>query len=166
MITLHACAVAFWFGVLGDRVTTVYPPYERRAWVLHALDEPDDGRLLVVGPTPIDCAPAGLTCTAVAPELVVALSAPVREHKIPVWEQELSCGAACMNLLHAAHAMGFAGGWVTGWAAYSDMVRDAFGREGERIAGFIFLGTPGVELEERPRPERADVIGDWTPETP
>ena len=101
-----------------------------------------------------------------APELIVLISASVPDHKIPVWEQELSCGAAGMNLLLAAHALGYAGGWVTGWAAYSDMVRDAFGREGERIAGFIFLGTPGVELEERPRPERADVIGDWTPETP
>ena len=54
-----------------------------------------------------------------APELIVAFSSPVEGHKIPVWEQELSCGAACMNLLLAAHALGFAGGWVTGWAAYS-----------------------------------------------
>src|SRR3954468_5529695 len=32
-----------------------------------------------------------------APELVVALSSPIPEHKIPLWEQHLSCGAACMN---------------------------------------------------------------------
>jgi len=96
-----------------------------------------------------------------APELIVLLSAPVQGHKIPVWEQELSCGAAGMNLLLAAHALGYAGGWVTGWAAYSDMVRDAFGREGERIAGFLFLGTPGAELEERPRPDPADVTSAW-----
>src|SRR3954466_9310017 len=49
-----------------------------------------------------------------APELVVALSSPTPGIKIPVWEQELSCGAACMNLLLAAHAAGFAAGWVTG----------------------------------------------------
>ena len=53
-----------------------------------------------------------------------------------LWEQELSAGAACMNLLHAAHAMGFAGGWLTGWPAFSDTVRDAFGAAPERIAGF------------------------------
>src|SRR3546814_7958679 len=46
-----------------------------------------------------------------------------------------SAGAACMNLLHAATAMGFAGGWLTGWAAYSNRVRDAFGAAPERIAG-------------------------------
>ena len=38
-----------------------------------------------------------------AQALVVLLSSPIRDHKIPVWEQELSCGAAAMNLLHAAH---------------------------------------------------------------
>ena len=89
-----------------------------------------------------------------APELVVALFSPKPSPKIPLWEQQLSCGAACMNLLLAAHAMGFAGGWVTGWAAYSDAVRDAFGADPERIAGFIFLGTPGMALEEI----EADVI--------
>jgi nitroreductase len=96
-----------------------------------------------------------------APELIVALSSPTPGHKIPVWEQELSAGAACMNLLLAAHAIGFAGGWVTGWAAYSSAVLAAFGAPHERIAGFIFLGTPGAELEERLRPERADVVSEW-----
>jgi nitroreductase len=96
-----------------------------------------------------------------APCLVVALSCPVREHKIPVWEQELSCGAACMNLLHAAAALGFGGGWVTGWAAYSPIVRDAFGGPEERIAGFLFLGTPGAPLEERSRPAADEVVREW-----
>ncbi|MGZ8998020.1 MAG: nitroreductase family protein [Allosphingosinicella sp.] len=98
-----------------------------------------------------------------APELIVALSSPVLGHKIPVWEQELSCGAACMNLLLAAHAMGFAGGWVTGWAAYSPAVLDAFGSAPERIAGFLFLGTPGNALEERLRPAVPDVYSEWLP---
>ena len=97
-----------------------------------------------------------------APELIVALSSPTAGHKIPVWEQELSCGAACMNLLLAAHALGYAGGWVTGWAAYSEAVLAAFGAPHERIAGFIFLGTPGAELEERLRPEPAEVVSEWT----
>jgi nitroreductase len=96
-----------------------------------------------------------------APELIVVLSAPLAPSKIPVWEQELSCGAACMNLLLAAHALGFAGGWVTGWAAYSDAVRDAFGAAPERIAGFIFLGTPAGPAEERQRPELDAVFSAW-----
>lgn len=96
-----------------------------------------------------------------APALVVLLSSPVREHKIPVWEQELSAGAVAMNLLHAAHAMGFAGGWITGWAAYSPAVRDLFGKEGERIAGFLFIGTPARPLEERPRPLLSEIAQFW-----
>ncbi|HEX8623046.1 MAG TPA: nitroreductase [Allosphingosinicella sp.] len=97
-----------------------------------------------------------------APELVVLLSCPIEGHKIPVWEQELSCGAVAMNLLHAAAALGFAGGWVTGWAAYSPAVLEALGgREPERVAGFLFLGTPGAELEERVRPALDDVVREW-----
>lgn len=96
-----------------------------------------------------------------APAVIVILSSP-KPTKIPVWEQELSVGAAAMNLLHAAHAMGFAGGWLTGWPAYNETVRDAFGNSDERIAGFVFIGTPGQELEERPRPELDDVLSVWT----
>lgn len=96
-----------------------------------------------------------------APTLVVALSNPQRDSKIPVWEQELSCGAACMNLLHGAHALGYAAGWITGWAVYSEEVHRALAREGERIAGFIFIGTPAYPLEERPRPEVETLLSSW-----
>lgn len=95
-----------------------------------------------------------------APTLVVALFSPKTSH-IPEWEQQLSCGAACMNLLHAVHAHGFAGGWLTGWPCYSDAVRDAFGSEHEKIAGFIFIGTPKSPLDERPRPDPNAVIAQW-----
>lgn len=98
-----------------------------------------------------------------APTLVVALSAPAHASTIPLWEQELSAGAACMNLLIAAHAHGFVGGWLTGWQTYSPIVRNAFGGENERIAGFIFIGTPSRDLDERPRPDPAAVIRRWTP---
>ncbi len=87
-----------------------------------------------------------------AGQLVVLISSPVADHKIPVWEQELSCGAAAMNLLLGAHALGFVAGWVTGWHTYSKLVREAFCQPGERIAGFIFIGHPGRDLEERERP--------------
>jgi nitroreductase len=96
-----------------------------------------------------------------AQALVVVLSAPVVGSKIPVWEQELSAGAACMQLLNAVHARGFVGGWLTGWPAYSDLVRDAFGDATMKIAGFIFIGTPGRPLDERPRPEPEHIIRQW-----
>ena len=99
-----------------------------------------------------------------APELVVVLYSPRESTKIPAWEQELSAGAACMNLLIAAHARGFAGGWVTGWAAYSpEVLKGLGGRDGERVAAFIFLGTPGTPLEERLRPNLDEVVSDWNP---
>ncbi len=96
-----------------------------------------------------------------APACVVVLSAPVHGHKVPVWEQELSAGAATMNLLHAAHAMGYAAGWLTGWPAFSDRVRDAFGSADQRLVGFVFIGTPGRPLDERPRPDLAAIARRW-----
>ena len=98
-----------------------------------------------------------------APLLVVLISSPIEGHKIPVWEQVLSCGAVAMNLLHAAHALGFVGGWITGWQAYSPRVTRAFCEEGERIAGFIFLGTAANPLEERPRPLLTEHVSEWKP---
>lgn len=96
-----------------------------------------------------------------APSLVVVLSSPAENSKIPLWEQELSAGAACMNLLHAAVALGFGGGWLTAWPSYNDQVRDAFGKPHEKIAGFIFLGTPSKPLEERPRPDYDAQVSSW-----
>jgi len=101
-----------------------------------------------------------------AGQLVVLVSAPVPNHKIPVWEQELSCGAAGMNLLLAAHALGYVAGWVTGWRTYSERVRSAFCEPGERLGGFIFIGHPSRELEDRPRPQLSEVVHEWKPPAP
>jgi len=97
-----------------------------------------------------------------APTLLVLLSTPVTDSKIPLWEQQMSAGAVGMNLLHAAHAHGFVGSWLTGWAAYSPAVVQAFGaRAGDTIVGYFFLGTAGADLSERPRPEYDDVVSAW-----
>ena len=120
----------------------------------YRIDHPEPGRLEIE---------ASQRFAHQAPALIVALFKPVESSKIPLWEQQLSCGAALMNLLTATHALGFAGGWVTGWAAYSEEVRRAFAKEDEVIAGFVFIGTPAAELEERPRPALEDVASVWRP---
>lgn len=97
-----------------------------------------------------------------APSLLVLLSTPVAGSKIPVWEQQMSAGAVGMNLLHAAHAHGFVGSWLTGWAAYNRDVAAAFGAEdGDSIVGYFFLGSPARALDERPRPEYDAVVRPW-----
>lgn len=98
-----------------------------------------------------------------APTLIVLMSRPYPESHIPLWEQQLSVGAAAMQLLNAAHAHGFVGNWLTGWATFSPAVTKALGEDGERIAGFFFFGTAAKPLEERPRPEPENVIRYWQP---
>ncbi len=96
-----------------------------------------------------------------APSLVVLLSKPNAESHIPKWEQQLSAGAAAMQLLNAAHAQGFVGNWLTGWAAYSPGVAALLAQPDERIAGFIFIGTASKPLEERPRPDFDAIVRAW-----
>tara|TARA_R110002051_G_scaffold134713_4_gene207731 strand:+ start:936 stop:1553 length:618 start_codon:yes stop_codon:yes gene_type:complete len=90
------------------------------------------------------------------PLSILVISTPVRGHKVPVWEQELSAGAVCMNLEHAANALGYASSWITDWYSYDPEAAALFGVEpGERIAGFIHIGSLTEPPLERPRPDMA-----------
>ena len=94
-----------------------------------------------------------------APVVVAVISAARELHKIPVWEQELSAGAVCQNLLIAATASGFVAQWVTEWYAYHPVVKERLGlKAGERIAGFIYIGSAKDALEERPRPDMDRIV--------
>ena len=87
------------------------------------------------------------------PICVAVVSSPDTNHKTPVWEQELSTGALCMNILLTTNAAGWAGSWLTEWYSFSDEFKNEMklGKT-ERFAGFIFLGTALQDPPERPRP--------------
>jgi nitroreductase len=94
-----------------------------------------------------------------APVVIGVISSAREQHKIPVWEQELSAGAVCQNILIAATVLGFVGNWLTEWYAYHPVVKEKLGlKAGERVAGFIYVGTAKDELEERPRPEMDKIV--------
>jgi len=94
-----------------------------------------------------------------APLVIGVISAAREQHKIPLWEQELSAGAVCQNILIAATALGFVANWLTEWYAYHPEVKARMGlRPGERVAGFIYVGTAKDALEERPRPEMDKIV--------
>jgi nitroreductase len=99
-----------------------------------------------------------------APLIVAVVSSPVGDHpKIPLWEQQMSAGAVCLNLLHAAWAHGFAAQWLTGWYAYDeDAVRFLGLCAGERLAGFVHIGTPAAPPSERERPDVAAITSHWS----
>ena len=87
------------------------------------------------------------------PATILVVSAPVPDAK-PEWEQMLSAGAVCMNLTHAANALGYATNWITDWYAYDADALTLFGmKAGERVAGFIHIGTVAEPPLERPRPD-------------
>jgi nitroreductase len=88
-----------------------------------------------------------------APLVIVVVARLTAGHKVPEQEQLLSGGAACFSLLLAADALGFGAQWLTGWAAYDPVVAQALGLgTGERVLGFIHVGTRTAEVPDRERP--------------
>lgn len=118
---------------------------------LYLADKPAAGRLEVE---------AMQAFARQAPTLVALVSTP-RESHIPLWEQQLSAGAAAQNLLTAAHALGYVGNWLTGAPAYLPGIAEALGHPGGTVAGWFFLGTAANALEERPRPVMGAIVSHW-----
>lgn len=99
-----------------------------------------------------------------APVILCVISSPVHDpKKTPLWEQQLSAGALCQNILIASQAMGWAGVWITEDAAFDSHVHAALGLHGhEQVAGFIYLGTAKEKPAERQRPVVATKATRWT----
>ena len=98
-----------------------------------------------------------------APVVIAVISNPDTAHKTPVWEQELSAGALCQNLLLAANASGWAGCWLSEWISFSDGINQLLGlAPNERLAGYIYLGTATMHPQERMRPDPASRISRWS----
>lgn len=94
-----------------------------------------------------------------APVVVGVVSRAKEGTPIPVWEQQLSAGACCYNMLLAATAMGYVANWITEWCAYDARVKEGLGlAPDEKIAGFIYIGKAAAPLEERVRPDLDSLI--------
>jgi nitroreductase len=98
-----------------------------------------------------------------APPLTVAvISRAPASGDIPEWEQRLSAGAVCMTLIIAAQAMGYGANWITDWYAYDADAGKLLGLgDGERVAGFVHLGTSAETPLERVRPDVGALVTEW-----
>jgi nitroreductase len=96
---------------------------------------------------------------ALAPLVIGVVSRAAPHVKIPEWEQFMSAGAACMNIVVAANAMGFGASWLTQWYAYDRRVLEAFGLMAhEKMAGFIHVGRATAVIEDRARPDLTGIV--------
>jgi nitroreductase len=94
-----------------------------------------------------------------APLVIAVVSRTAKHPKVPAWEQELSAGASAMNIVHAAHALGYVANWLTGWMAFDRDVLDALGLTAdEKIAGFIHIGKAERPTDDRPRPALSEIV--------
>ena len=93
-----------------------------------------------------------------APVVIAVISSPKPHPACPEWEQILSAGAVCLNLLHAAGAMGLGAQWITEWYGFDKRVEAAFGLvERERFAGFVYIGAARERPADRDRPDLAAI---------
>ncbi|WP_114349043.1 nitroreductase family protein [Paracoccus lutimaris] len=89
-----------------------------------------------------------------SPVIVAVVSAPVESPKVPQWEQFLSSGAVCLELVNAALASGYGAAWLTGPAAQASFAHAHLGvAEGEQVVGLIHIGQRGATPPDRPRPD-------------
>ncbi|SOE08321.1 nitroreductase [Hoeflea halophila] len=94
-----------------------------------------------------------------APVVIAVVSQAAPHPKIPEWEQVMSAGAVCLNLVMAANALGYCSNWLSEWFAFDQKAYPVLGVEPhEKIAGFIHIGSPKMHPGERPRPELADIV--------
>lgn len=97
-----------------------------------------------------------------APLIVVAITAFKDDPKVPAHEQLLSTGAAVQNFMLALHAMGFSCMWRTGPLAENARVKAALAVAGhERIAGFVYVGSPVSEAKKITPLAVADFVSAW-----
>ena len=96
------------------------------------------------------------------PPLTVAVVSRYTPGEIPEWEQRLSSGAVCTILIIAAQAMGYGANWITDWYAYDEAANELLGlTAGEKVAGFVHIGTPAEDPQERVRPDLAALVSRW-----
>ena len=99
-----------------------------------------------------------------APTIIGVISKVDPASRIPEWEQILSSGAVCQNLLVGASLMGFAAQWLTEWYAYDEVIAKSLGLiENERVSGFIYIGSATEKPNERGRPDLQSRISKWCP---
>ena len=98
-----------------------------------------------------------------APLVIAVISTADKDNpKVPEWEQILTAGAVCQNILIASNAMGYASQWLTEWYAYDKVVLKKLNLNlNERIAGFIYIGTGSKQPKERGRPDLANLVKKW-----
>ena len=97
--------------------------------------------------------------------LIVGVISRIRMGKHPMWEQTLSAGAVCMNICHAANALGYGSNWLTEWYSFNDNFKKGLGLdERDNVAGFIYIGTPTCANEERDRPYLSKIVNSWSPD--
>ncbi|MDO3384341.1 nitroreductase [Gilvimarinus sp. SDUM040013] len=98
-----------------------------------------------------------------APALLLVVACCQAHSKVPEVEQVVSAGAAAQNVVNAAFALGLGAMWRTGDMAYNTHVLKGLGlEEGEKLIGYVYLGTPAATKSLPPMPSVEEICQSWS----
>ncbi len=128
-----------------------------------ALGELLEQSLLCRDPTADEAARNKARNAPLRAPLVLVVVAHLCEHpKVPLVEQRLSAGCAAHAILLAAEALGYAGVWRTGDAAFDQHVMQGLGlATNEEIISFLYLGTRTGRAKALPELSPDDFLSSW-----
>ncbi|RTE87270.1 MULTISPECIES: nitroreductase family protein [Gammaproteobacteria] len=85
-----------------------------------------------------------------APMIITVVTNYQDDQGIPRAEQFATAACAAHSIVQAAFVQGYGAIWRTGPYAESDTVKKRLGIDGEDIVGFVYLGTPKVDIPIKP----------------
>jgi nitroreductase len=86
-----------------------------------------------------------------APMVIVVVFSPKDSPVVPAFDQLLSAGCTVMAMQVAAQGLGYGGVWRSGWPMHEAAMAAELGlAPGERIVGFLYLGTPAKAVDPAP----------------
>ncbi|GGA52069.1 nitroreductase [Nitratireductor aestuarii] len=104
-----------------------------------------------------------LTRFSRAPLVIGVVSSPKESIKFPEWEMFLSGAMVALNLMHAANALGFGTNMITNWYSDKEEGRRILGlAPHERVIGFVHIGSHPRNTPDRPRPDVAGLVSEYS----
>ncbi len=94
-----------------------------------------------------------------APMVIVAVAKHQAHEKVPHVEEILSTGAGVQNLILGAFDLGYGAYWRSGPLCFNPHLKSLLNlAEQDSIVGFVYLGTPSIELKSKPIPNTGDFV--------
>jgi len=97
-----------------------------------------------------------------SPLLILLISTPQPNPKVPEWEQMMSLGAAAEHMQLMAQALGYGSVWLSGERCQDRWLLEQLGLSAsEKLYGYLAMGTPSEDCTGKARKNPWELTQDW-----